>query len=177
MAMNGSMILLALAAGLHRGTPFHSVPTRGLLEQKARAAGVPRIYVNDNVRQWRSDATRLLQCCLRPQAPGLHFVEQLQPDDDDYFILKPMHSVFYPTSLDRLLRELGASSVILSSLATDICTLCTAHGVRHLKFIVPRDCCAARRAREHGEALEHIAALADAKVLSSGALRLRASRG
>ncbi len=154
-------------------------PPLARLKQRARAAGIPTIYVNDNFGQWRSDARKLLQYCLRPEAPGLHFVEQLQPDDDDYFILKPMHSAFYQTPLDLLLRELGVSSVILSGLATNSCILCTAHdaNMRHLKVIVPRDCCAARTAREHGQALEHIAAMADAKLVSSASLRLRASRG
>jgi nicotinamidase-related amidase len=155
-------------------------PRLARLKNKARAAGVPTIYVNDNFGQWRSDTKKLLQNCLRPEAPGLHFVEQLQPDDDDYFILKPMHSAFYQTPLDLLLRELGASSIILSGLATNSCILCTAHDayMRHLKVIVPGDCCAARTAREHRQALEHIAAMADARVVtSSSSLRLETLHG
>ena len=154
-------------------------PARARLKKKAREAGVPTIYVNDNFGQWRSDAKKLLQYCLRPEAPGLHFVEQLQPDDDDYFLLKPMHSAFYQTPLDLLLRELGASSIILSGLATNSCILCTAHdaNMRHLKVIVPRACCTARNAREHRQALEHIEAMADAKVVSSTALRMGTLHG
>jgi nicotinamidase-related amidase len=154
-------------------------PPLARLKKRARAAGVPTIYVNDNFGQWRSDARKLLQYCLRPEAPGLHFVEQLQPDDDDYFVLKPMHSAFYQTPLDALLRELGASSLILSGLATNSCILCTAHdaNMRNLKIIVPGDCCAARTAREHRQALEHIGAMADAKVRSSSSLRLGALHG
>jgi nicotinamidase-related amidase len=154
-------------------------PALARLKKRARAAGIPTIYVNDNFGQWRSDAKKLLQYCLRPEAPSLHFVEQLQPDGDDYFILKPMHSAFYQTPLDLLLRELGVSHVILSGLATNSCILCTAHdaNMRHLKVMVPRDCCAARTAREHGQALEHIAAMADAKVVSSAALRLGSLHG
>jgi len=155
-------------------------PPLARLKKRARAAGVPTIYVNDNFGQWRTDTKKLLQYCLRPKAPGLHFVEQLQPDDDDYLILKPMHSGFYQTPLDLLLRELGASSLILSGLATNSCILCTAHdaNMRHLKVIVPRDCCTARTAREHGQALEHIVAMADAKVVtSSSSLRLGTLHG
>ena len=154
-------------------------PSLARLKKRARAAGVPTIYVNDNFGQWRSDARKLLQYCLRPEAPGLHFVEQLQPDDDDYFVLKPMHSAFYQTPLDALLRELGASSLILSGLATNSCILCTAHdaNMRNLKIIVPGDCCAARTAREHRQALEHIGARADAKIISSSSLRLGALHG
>jgi nicotinamidase-related amidase len=65
--------------------------------------------------------------------------------------------------------------MILSGLATNSCILCTAHdaNMRHLKVIVPRDCCAARTEREHRQALEHIGAMADAKVVrSSATLRL-----
>jgi nicotinamidase-related amidase len=155
-------------------------PPLAHLKKRAREAGVPTIYVNDNFGQWRSDARKLLQYCLKPEAPGLHFVEQLQPDDDDYFVLKPMHSAFYQTPLELLLRELGASSIILSGLATNSCILCTAHdaNMRHLKVIVPRDCCAARTAREHRQALEHIGAMADAKiVMSSSSLRLETLHG
>ena len=155
-------------------------PALAHLKKRAREAGIPTIYVNDNFGQWRSDAKKLLQYCLRPDAPGLHFVEQLQPDDDDYFVLKPMHSAFYQTPLDLLLQELGASSTILSGLATNSCILCTAHdaNMRHLKVIVAGDCCAARTAREHRQALEHIGSMADAKVVaSSSALRLEGLHG
>ena len=152
---------------LHRA--LQVAPSLARLKKRARAAGVPTIYVNDNFGQWRSDTKKLLQYCLRPEALGLRFVEQLQPDDEDYFILKPMHSAFYQTPLDLLLRELGASSIILSGLATNSCILCTAHdaNMRHLKVIVARDCCTARTAREHSQALEHIGSIADAKVVSS----------
>jgi nicotinamidase-related amidase len=163
---------------LHRALPI--APPLARLKRRARAAGVPTIYVNDNFGQWRSDAKKLLQYCLRPEAAGLHFVEQLQPDDEDYFVLKPMHSAFYQTPLDLLLQELGASSIILSGLATNSCILCTAHdaNMRHFKVIVPGDCCAARTAREHRQALEHIASMAGGKVVSSSSsLRLRATHG
>jgi nicotinamidase-related amidase len=149
------------------------------LKKRARAIGIATIYVNDNFGRWRSDTKKLLQYCLRPESAGLHFVEQLQPDDEDYFVLKPMHSAFYQTPLDLLLRELGVSSIILSGLATNSCILCTAHdaNMRHLKVIVPGDCCAARTRREHRQALEHIGAMADAKIVSSSVLRLGALHG
>jgi nicotinamidase-related amidase len=154
-------------------------PALARLKKKAREAGVPTIYVNDNFGQWRSDMSKLLRYCLRPEAAGRVFVEQLRPDDKDYFVLKPMHSAFYQTPLDLLLRELGASSVILSGLATNSCILCTAHdaNMRHLNIIVPKDCCTARTAKEHKQALEHIGAMADAKVVLSSSLRLEKPHG
>ena len=148
-------------------------PRLARLKKRARRAGVPAIYVNDNFGQWRSDAAKLLAYCVRPDAPGRTFVEQLRPDREDYFVLKPMHSAFYQTPLDTLLRHLGASALILSGLATNSCILCTAHDARMREFeiIVPFDCCAARRLREHKQAVQHIREMADAKVLSSTSLR------
>jgi nicotinamidase-related amidase len=154
-------------------------PALARLKKRAREAGIPVIYVNDNFGQWRSEKTKLVQYCLRPEAAGRAFVEQLRPDDEDYFVLKPMHSAFYQTPLDMLLRELGASSIILSGLATNSCILCTAHdaNMRNLRIIVPRDCCTARTAREHKQALEHIGTMADAKVVLSSSLPLEKSHG
>ena len=149
-------------------------PSLAALKMRARKAGIPTIYVNDNFGQWRSDTAKLLKYCLRPEAVGRSFVERLRPDDEDYFVLKPMHSAFYQTPLDLLLRDLGSSSIILSGLATNSCILCTAHdaNMREFKVIVPSDCCAARSAREHKQALQHIGEMADAKVIKSSSLQL-----
>ena len=112
------------------------------------------IYVNDNFGQWRSDGSKLLDYCVRPEAIGKSFVEQIQPDKDDYFVLKPMHSGFYQTPLDVLLRYLDASTLILSGLTTNSCIVCTAHDakMRGFELHVPSDCSTARTAKEHRQA-------------------------
>jgi len=92
---------------------FLIAPRLARLKERARRAGIPAIYVNDNFGQWRSNASKLLEYCLRPEAPGRDFVAQVQPDDEDYLVLKPMHSAFYQSPLDVLLRHLGAATVIL----------------------------------------------------------------
>jgi nicotinamidase-related amidase len=65
---------------------------------RARATEMPIIYVNDNFGQWRSDLPKLMAYCLRPDAVGRRFVEQIQPDKDDYFVLKPEAFGFLPDS-------------------------------------------------------------------------------
>ena len=105
-------------------------PRIARLKARAREAGIPTIYVNDNFGHWRSEASRLVEYCTREGASSRNFVEQLRPDPEDYFVLKPMHSAFYQTPLDLLLRELGASSIILSGLATNSCILCTAYDAK-----------------------------------------------
>jgi len=83
------------------------------LKKRARDSNIPIVYVNDNFGQWRSDAGKLLAHCLRTDCAGKPFVEAVQPDEQDYCVLKPMHSAFFQTPLDLLLRHLGASSIIL----------------------------------------------------------------
>ena len=145
------------------------------LKARARRAGIPSIYVNDNFGEWHSDAAKLLAYCLRAGCPGKEFVENIQPDNDDYCVLKPMHYAFYQTPLDVLLRHLGCRSIVVAGLTTNSCILCTAHdaNMRDLELIVVSDCCAARSLREHEEALENIREMAGGHVLTLGSLRFR----
>jgi nicotinamidase-related amidase len=144
------------------------------LKARARRHKIPVLYVNDNFGQWRSDAKKLLQYCLRPDALGRDFVKIVRPDEEDYFVLKPMHSAFYQSPLEVLLRNLGASTLVLAGLATDSCIVCTAHDadMREFRLIVASDCCAARNTQDHHRALEHIKTLKHARVLPSPAIRL-----
>jgi nicotinamidase-related amidase len=144
------------------------------LKQRARKAGIPCIYVNDNFGQWRSDASKLVTYCLRPQSAGRKFVEELRPGPKDYFVLKPMHSAFFQTPLEILLRYLGATNLILCGLATNSCIVCTAHdaNMREFGLFVPSDCSAARSPREHRQAIEHIKEMTGANVMPSTKLRL-----
>ena len=144
------------------------------LKKKARAANVPVIYVNDNFGQWRSDAQHVLERCLHRDCAGKAFVQAIQPEDHDYQVLKPMHSAFYQTPLHILLQHLGVSSIVLAGLTTNSCILCTAHdaNMRDFQVIVVSDCCAARSAREHKEAIENMREMASAKVVTLSSLRL-----
>ena len=144
------------------------------LKERCRRAGIPAIYVNDNFGQWRSNASKLLEYCLRKGARGREFVERLRPDDQDYLVLKPMHSAFYQSPLDVLLRHLGASSLILAGLASNSCIICTAYdaNMRDFRLFVPWDCCAARSMKEHRQAMENIGTMGNAKVLRSSAIQL-----
>jgi nicotinamidase-related amidase len=154
-------------------------PRIARLKQRAKAAGIATIYVNDNFGQWRSDAKSLVRSCLASQCAGRRFVEVLRPDAEDYFVLKPMHSAFFQTPLEILLHHLGATSLILAGLATNSCILCTAHDakMRNFSLYVPSDCSAARTRREHEQAIENIKEMARASVVASPCLRVGELRG
>ena len=153
-------------------------PRLARLKQRCRRAGIPAIYVNDNFGQWRSDAKSLVAHCLLPECAGKPFVEQIQPDEQDYFVLKPMHSAFFQTPLETLLHYLGANSLILAGIATNSCIIYSAHDaqMRELKLYVPADCSAARTAREHEQAIAHIKNMIGASVVPSAALRVGSLR-
>jgi nicotinamidase-related amidase len=73
-----------------------------------------------------------------------------------------------------LLRYFEASTLILCGISTESCIVCTAHDakMRDFKLIVGSDCCAAKTQADHFAALTHIASTADARILTSGAIRL-----
>jgi nicotinamidase-related amidase len=129
------------------------------LKRRARAAGVPTVYVNDNFGRWRSDFRRTLAHCLREGVPGRPIAELLKPEDDDYFVLKPKHSGFQFTTLDVLLEHLGAETLVLAGVAGNFCVLFTAHDayMRDYHLVVPSDCIASQTQAEDDYALAHMA--------------------
>lgn len=116
------------------------------LKRRARAAGVPVIYANDNAGRWRSDFRALLSEAKEAGGPGREIVELLAPDQDDYFLLKPKQSAFFGTPLELLLQHLAAKRLLLTGVASDQCVLVTAAEavMRDLEVIVPRDCVASQ---------------------------------
>jgi nicotinamidase-related amidase len=129
------------------------------LKQRARQAGVAVIYVNDNFGKWRSDFRSLLQHVLHDGVRGQAIAELLQPDEQDYFVLKPKHSGFHSTTLGVLLDHLGAEELILAGYAGNFCVLFTAHDayMRDFHLLVPPDCTASLTEGDDRYALEHMA--------------------
>jgi nicotinamidase-related amidase len=142
------------------------------LKRRARAAGVPAVYVNDNFGRWRSDFRSTLAHCLREGVPGRPIAELLKPAEDDYFVLKPKHSGFQFTTLDVLLEHLGAETLVLTGVAGNFCVLFTAHDayMRDFKLVVPTDCIASQTEAEDAYALAHMARVTKADTPSSSAI-------
>ena len=142
------------------------------LRQRARQAGVPVVYCNDNFGKWRSDFRTLLEHCLTQDVRGRPIAELLRPDEDDYFVLKPKHSGFHSTTLDVLLAHLGATTLILAGIAGNFCVLFTAHDayMRDFKLVVPRDCIASEEEAQDLFAVQHLAAVCKADTGASSGI-------
>jgi nicotinamidase-related amidase len=135
-------------------------PNLRRLLARARREEVPIIYVN---------------YCLRPEAPGRKFVEQVRPLPEDYFVLKPKHSAFYQTPLETLLSYLKIDAIVLCGLTTHSCIACSAHdaNMRDLEAVVVSDACAARTQVEHRHALELLAGLSNCRIIRSRSVAFR----
>ena len=148
------------------------------LAARARALGIPVVYVNDNFGKWQSDKQELLRHCLEDDVRGRPFVEQVMPDEDDYFVLKPKHSGFYSTTLDTLLAYLQARTVILTGLAGNNCVLFTASDafLRDFHIVVPSDCSASIDATDNEHALRQMREILHADTTPSTELDLERLR-
>jgi nicotinamidase-related amidase len=106
---------------------------------------------------------------------GRRIVELLKPENDDYFVLKPMHSAFFSTTLEVLLERLHVRRLILTGFAADICVLYTANDayMRDFEVAVPADCVASETIRQYRFALEHMAQRLRADTRTSGKIRFR----
>lgn len=140
------------------------------LKSKAKKAGVPVVYVNDNFGKWQSNFKTLLEHCMDKSVRGSQIAEMLAPDDkEDYFVLKPKHSGFYSTTLDLLLEHLECKTLILTGVATDICILFTANDayMRDFNLIVPSDCVAANDKKQNRHTLRYLEKILKADTRSS----------
>jgi nicotinamidase-related amidase len=144
------------------------------LKRRAQAAGIPTIYVNDNFGRWQSDFRKQVEHCLHDRVPGETIVRLLQPEPDDYFVLKPKHSGFYSTTLDTLLRYLGTQAVILTGIAANICVWFTANDayMRDYRLWVPEDCTISNSAEENQFALQQMRRILKADTRPSVAIDL-----
>jgi len=163
----------------------HALPMAVRLRQlksRAKPAGVPVVYVNDNFGRWRSDFTSLVNHCLHDGVLGRPIVELLSPEADDYFVLKPKHSAFFSTALDLLLEYLEVETLVLTGMAANICVLFTANDayMRDYKLVIPGDCVAANTSAECQHALDEMRQVLKADTRPSAELiwrELRKSAG
>lgn len=125
------------------------------LRERFHAGGAPVIYANDHRGQWRSDFREVIRRSIADDSPGAGIARLLQPEPDDYFVLKPMQSAFYQTPLPALLESLDIGRLVITGIASDACVLNTAADahMRRYDVVVPADCSAAPSRVRHERAL------------------------
>jgi nicotinamidase-related amidase len=116
-----------------------AVPRICALVERARDEGVPVIYVNDNYGDWNSSVQELVDRGMKGEHPDL--VEPIRPGDDDWFVIKARHTIFYGTPLEYLLQAEDIDRLVLTGQVTEQCILYSALDayVRHVDVAVARD--------------------------------------
>ena len=142
------------------------------LKKRARAAEVPVVYANDNFGRWQSNFEDVVARCTAEDARGRAVVQRLQPDDEDYFILKPKQSAFYQTTLTTLLDHLGVRTLVLTGVTADICVLFTAVGayMQGMRLVIPPDAVASVEPGHTDDALGYARRVLGARTPSAAEL-------
>ncbi len=143
------------------------------LKSRAKSAGLPVIFVNDNFGNWKEDFNRQVSRVMGSSDDCRELIETIRPEEDDLYVLKPQRSGFYETPLEVLLSSMNVKKLILAGVTTDICVLFTAHDayMRGFEVSVPADCTAAVAGDHNTEALQLIERVANADISPSTSIR------
>lgn len=136
------------------------------LKKHLKMQGFPVIYVNDNYGRWQSDFRHLVSHCLNEDVRGKPLAQMMNPEEDDYFILKPQYSGFFATPLDLLLAHLNIDTLILTGVTGDMCVQFTANDayMRNFKLLIPSDCVASQTTEVNQSAIHTMKAVLKADV-------------
>src|SRR5574341_904218 len=132
---------------------------------KARKKHIPVIYCCDahknndpEFRLWPPHAVKGTE--------GAKVIKQLKPHKNDYEVAKTSYSCFYKTALDKLLKKLSITHLIITGVVTNICVLYTAADayMRGYRITIPQNCVAALTRVEHQFALQQMKRLFSAEI-------------
>lgn len=134
------------------------------LKRYAKDNDIPVIYVNDHYGLWQANYRMLMNHCRNEQ--NQEIINEMQPDHDDYFLIKPKHSAFFQTPLQSLLFQLGKKNLMLAGIAGDICILFTAKDAYMYEYSlqVPENCTASNEKQGNEYSLYLMRSVMDAKT-------------
>src|SRR5699024_2754488 len=140
------------------------LPNMITLRNYAKKNNLPLIYINDHYRLWQADFNKIIDHCKNERSEEM--IEALKPDEDDYFVIKPTHSAFFPPPLQSRVTEPHCDHLRISGVARDICLLFTAKAAYMYDFQmhIPRNCMASEAEDANAYALYLIPSVMQADV-------------
>lgn len=151
------------------------VPAVADFVEEARQLGTLIIWVVDQHRAGKPDWE--LEH-VRPHGTegsvGVEIDPGLQPQPNDYHVIKRRYSAFVGTDLDLILRDNRVDRVFLTGTKTNVCIRATATDAfeRNYEVIVPRECVATDKAHLHEANLEDISKYMGRVIPATEALTL-----
>jgi nicotinamidase-related amidase len=134
------------------------------LVESARGAAVPIVFTRYVYRSDYRDGGILIQQLMPILAEvgslaagswDAEIVDQLRPNQQDFVVDKNRYSAFYGTGLDPILTSMGADSVVVCGVTTNMCVETTARDAmqRDLRTFVVRDATGELDSKRHEFAL------------------------
>jgi ureidoacrylate peracid hydrolase len=122
------------------------------INDAARKAGVPVIYLRHVVRGDGSDTGRMRDLypgvdeILDRNIESVQIIEPLKPHKGDIVVDKPFFNGFHNSDLDTVLRSHDIDTIIITGTVTNVCVDSTVRDAAHreYKVIVVSDACAAQ---------------------------------
>jgi nicotinamidase-related amidase len=150
-----------------------AIPQMAALIERARNDEVPIVHVNDNYGDWNSSSEELAEAAMKGRYPEL--VEPVLPADDELFVIKTRHSVFFSTPLEYLLERMDVGRIVLTGQVTEQCILYSAVDgyVGHFEVSVPHDGVAHIHEQLAKAALEMMDRNMHAEIAGASDLRLK----
>jgi len=132
------------------------------LKKWANDNSIPIIYTQETHRRQKVDFGLELERsepehCLE-NGDGVKIVKELEPDPDDYVLVKRRYSAYYQTDLELLLKGMKKNAVIITGAATNVCVYATALETqqRDMYAVVVSDCTAGTSIDLHHAFLKNI---------------------
>lgn len=146
-----------------------AVISQNILNWKAymQKNNLPIIYVNDHYQLWQADYHKIMEKCTNSLSETI--INELRPQKEDYFLIKPKHSAFFGTALPTLLSQLRVRKLILTGIAGNICVLFTANDayMREFELIIPRDAIASTDNEDNEYAITMMQNVLKATILTT----------
>ena len=137
-----------------------------LLKKQCKKENIPIIYINDHYNLWQAEFMKVIEYCRNKKSEPV--IDQIKPDDSDYFLIKPRHSAFYGTALQTLLSQLQVKQLILTGIAGNICVLFTANDayMREYPLLIPENCIASVDDEDNQYAIRMMKNVMSAKIFT-----------
>ena len=131
------------------------VPKIKKLLNKARKLEIPVIFACDSFLE-KDFIFKGKQPYSVRGTEGAEVVDDLRPKKNDQILPKRRFSAFFKTDLDQTLRLLGADTVVVTGINTQVCVYATAMDsiCNDFSTIVLEDCSAARKRDVHQGSIE-----------------------
>ena len=154
------------------GPPYTTPPAREPVVKNfqkllahCRSVGTPLIFVTTHRRADNADAPRTISdigggggAGNLAGSPAVQFIDELQPQPEDYVIVKSRMTAFYGTNLDGILSALGTETILVGGISTQRSVEGTARDAknRDLQCVVLSDCCTAGELDVHEMTIKHV---------------------